>query len=94
MLFGQDEDKRVVKPIICDGRVARLMPNVIDTDAFIPASGEVKKNTAVFVGAMTHQANVDAVMNFQQSTWDKIRERVDGAQLWIVGMSPPQRSRR
>jgi polysaccharide biosynthesis protein PslH len=90
VLFGQHDDKEDVEALADCPRLVRLMPNCVDTDAYSPGHGKVQENVAIFVGAMMHRANVDAVMNFRQSMWIKIRERVGNAELWIVGASPPQ----
>ena len=90
ILLGQEEDKAEVLRLIKKGPLVALMPNVIDTDIVRPEpSTESRPHTAIFVGAMTHQANIDAIMHFYQHIWPLIRERVTDAQWMIVGAWPP-----
>lgn len=90
LLCGQEQDKSEAEEIVGDRSRVRLMPNVIDTDAICPDTRiPVENNTIVFVGAMTHQANVDAVLHFAESVWPLIREKVPDGRWWIVGGKPP-----
>jgi glycosyltransferase involved in cell wall biosynthesis len=90
LMLGQEEDKAEVRKWVKGRAEVALMPNVIDTDVVRPAAGvPAPGRVAVFVGAMTHQANVDAVNHFFKCVWHRIVGRVLGAELWIVGASPP-----
>lgn len=90
LLLGQEEDKAEVVRLARPGALVALMPNVIDTDVVRPASAAPPKpRTAVFVGAMTHQANVDAIMHFHRHVWNDVRARVPDAAWSIVGAHPP-----
>jgi glycosyltransferase involved in cell wall biosynthesis len=94
LMLGQEEDKVEVLKWVDAGVAVNLMPNVIDTDTVKPTRGDgLGERVAIFVGAMTHQANVDAVTNFFQAAWPQIVERVPGAEWWIVGASPPEEIR-
>jgi glycosyltransferase involved in cell wall biosynthesis len=89
VLFGQEADRKALE-VTGDGRRATaIMPNIVDTDRFVP-TGPPKDNVVLFVGAMTHRANVDAVMNFSASDWPRVRSRMGTAKLWIVGAAPPR----
>lgn len=92
VLFGQDEDMREMSPFIRADAIAGLMPNIVDTDTFKPAPGNGRKRAVVFVGAMSHRANVDAILHFQ-ATWDRIRARAGDVELWLVGATPPDEVR-
>ena len=90
LLLGQHQDKAVVDRLAVDSRNVALMPNVIDTDIIVPHNTyQPASKIAVFVGAMTHHANVDAVLHFFRNAWKEIRSRVPDAEWWIVGGSPP-----
>ena len=91
LLLGQEQDKAEVEKIVGAGPTVGLMPNVIDTAAVAPVRDvEIVPRSAVFVGAMTHAANVDAVLYFADAVWPLIRQQVPDAQWWIVGGRPPQ----
>lgn len=95
LLFGQDEDLAAAASLgIPAGRLA-LMPNVIDTDQSAPSEVESRtENAVVFVGAMTHHANIDAITHFQRVVWPLVRAKVSDAQWWIVGASPTEEIKR
>ncbi len=93
VLFGQDADKVAVEPMIGPDTYTGLMPNIVDTERFAPTGAEVEPNTVVFVGAMSHGANLDAVMHFAHAVWPCVRNRVPDARFLIVGASPPPQVR-
>lgn len=60
-----------------------------DVDRFRPAhEDEIVPGRVVFSGNMQYQPNVQAALWFVESCWDSIRNRVSGAELYIVGQSP------
>ena len=93
VLFGQEEDMRAMASFIREDAVAALMPNIVDTDIFKPGPDAGQSRAVVFVGAMSHRANVDAIMHFQSEMWDNIRARAPDVELWLVGATPPDEIR-
>lgn len=93
VLFGQNEDMRTFAPLLPVDRVTTLMPNMVDTDRLQPTPGAGSSRAIVFVGAMSHRANVDAILHFQAQAWDRIRERASDVELWLVGATPPDEIR-
>jgi polysaccharide biosynthesis protein PslH len=90
LLLGQEEDRAEVARVAHPGAVVELMPNVIDTDAVRPgADDEIRPRSLVFVGAMTHQPNVDAILTFHRTIWPQLRAGFPDAQWTIVGAAPP-----
>lgn len=89
VLFGQDADRVAVAPMLEDNTFYSLMPNIVDTERFRPSAAEVEPNTVIFVGAMSHSANVDAVLHFTRAVWPLVRKRVPDARFIVVGASPP-----
>jgi glycosyltransferase involved in cell wall biosynthesis len=60
-----------------------------DVERFRPArADEVVRGRIVFSGSMRYQPNVQAAQWFVDNCWNVIRERVPGAELFIVGQSP------
>lgn len=91
LLFGQDEDLAAAASLGIPAHRLALMPNVIDTDQLAPSESEPQAdNAVVFVGAMTHHANIDAITHFQRQVWPLVRARVPDAEWWIVGASPSE----
>lgn len=67
--------------------------NGVDFDFFNPDETysdpyEGASNVLVFTGQMDYWANVDAVQWFAHDILPDIRNRVPGAQFWIVGANP------
>jgi len=90
LLLGQEEDRAEVARVAGPGAVVELMPNVIDTALVRPASDEeIRPRSLVFVGAMTHQPNVDAILTFHRTIWPELRAGFPDAQWAIVGANPP-----
>lgn len=91
LLFGQEEDLAAAMRLgIPQDRLA-LMPNVIDTRECAPSDVEpVVGNVLIFVGAMTHHANVDAILHFHKHVWPLVRSKVPDAEWWVVGASPTE----
>ena len=91
LLFGQDEDLAAAAALRIPADRLALMPNVIDTDKCAPSENESQAdNAVVFVGAMTHHANIDAITHFQRQVWPLVRAKVPDAEWWIVGASPTE----
>lgn len=93
VLFGQKEDLRTLAALLPANLVTALMPNIVDTDRLQPAPGAGSSRAIVFVGAMSHRANVDAILHFQAEIWDRIREQASDVTLWLVGANPPDEIR-
>lgn len=95
LLFGQNEDLAAAATLGIPVEKLSLMPNVIDTEQCAPSETEPKSdNVVVFVGAMTHHANIDAITHFQRAVWPLVRAKVPDAQWWIVGASPTEEIKR
>ncbi len=91
LLFGQDEDLAAAAALRIPADRLALMPNVIDTDKCAPSENESQAdNAVVFVGAMTHHANIDAITHFQRQVWPLVRAKDPDAEWWIVGASPTE----
>jgi glycosyltransferase involved in cell wall biosynthesis len=54
----------------------------------VAQDGEVVPARVVFSGSMRYQPNVQAALWFVEQCWAAVRQRVPGAELYIVGQSP------
>jgi len=71
----------------------RVVPHGVDTDFFIPPeeiSWDRDSRNILYVGNFLHYPNVDAVKNFINHCWDRIREEVLDARFYAIGFNPPQ----
>jgi GT2 family glycosyltransferase/Flp pilus assembly protein TadD len=64
-----------------------LMPNVHDV---VPVEcGFHERRDLLFVGGFNHAPNVDSMLYFCREVFPKVREKIPGMKLWIVGSNPP-----
>ncbi len=63
------------------------VPNIVDTDAYTPQSGE-DGNTVVYQGGMDWFPNRDAVEFFIADILPLVRQRVPGVQFLVAGRNP------
>jgi len=67
---------------------AVVLPTGVDTDFFCPPAEEPPAQSLVFVGAYSHQPNVDAVLWFCREILPQVRKLTPEVSLSIVGSSP------
>jgi glycosyltransferase involved in cell wall biosynthesis len=66
-----------------------VLPTGLDTDYFAPQAEAPDPRNVVFYGALANPMNRDAVQYLVRDIMPRIRERVPGARLTLVGSSPP-----
>jgi sugar transferase (PEP-CTERM/EpsH1 system associated) len=88
-------EARRFRELIPDARVD-VLPLVVDTDYFDPASAPAPSGpaTIVFVGVMDYLPNVDAVHHFADRVFPRIQRLAPGARFMIVGQRPNRAVRR
>lgn len=64
------------------------IPTGIDTGFFSPNDGNVEKNSLVFTGSMDWLPNEDAILFFARGILGKVKARVPGVKLRVVGRNP------
>lgn len=64
------------------------IPTGVDVDYFRPLSVGEEANSIVFTGSMDWRPNEDGIIFFAQKILPKVRQRVSGAVLWVVGRNP------
>ncbi|MCC7044039.1 MAG: TIGR03087 family PEP-CTERM/XrtA system glycosyltransferase [Acidobacteria bacterium] len=70
-----------------DARV-EVIPNGVDVDALQPRSVPADCSTVVFCGVMNYAPNEQAAVLLARDVWPKVRQRLPGAALKIVGANP------
>jgi glycosyltransferase involved in cell wall biosynthesis len=74
--------------IASEARIA-VVPNGVDTAYFDePGMPAAPPTRVVFVGLMNYHANVEAAVSFARDIWPRLRSRLPGVTLTIVGASP------
>jgi glycosyltransferase involved in cell wall biosynthesis len=66
-----------------------VLPTGLDTDYFVPQDTAPEARNVVFYGALSNPMNRDAVQYLVRDLLPRIRERVPGTRLTIVGAFPP-----
>jgi sugar transferase (PEP-CTERM/EpsH1 system associated) len=69
------------------GRVA-VVSNGVDAEWLARTGPRPRAPRLVFVGALDYFANVDGIRNFAREAFPRVRERVPGATLRVVGRHP------
>lgn len=83
-----DADRRAVEALGAAGRVERIPVAVpIPGAALDPAGAEPPR--LLFVGSFVHPPNVDAALHLLGALLPRLRERVPGVGLDLVGEGPP-----
>ncbi len=71
----------------------KVVPHGVDTAFYTPPRkkswGRNTKNI-LYLGNFQHYPNVDAVKNFINHCWDRIRQEVPDARFYAIGFNPPQ----
>ena len=71
----------------------KVVPHGVDTAFYTPPRkkswGRNTKNV-LYLGNFQHYPNVDAVKNFINHCWDRIRQEVPDARFYAIGFNPPQ----
>lgn len=80
-------EKDVLRARAPQARVT-VIENGVDTERFVPVSGELARGRVVFMGTMDYYPNIEAVTWFTQKIWPRIRERFPEWQLTLVGGNP------
>jgi glycosyltransferase involved in cell wall biosynthesis len=68
-----------------------VVPTGVDTDRFAPSDGPWDPSNIVFYGSMRNPMNVDALTHLVEEILPRIRKRVPGAHLTVVGASPSEK---
>ncbi len=65
-----------------------VVPHGVDTEYFIPRSGQVQETAVGFLGNYPHDPNRDAVMYFLTEMWAELKRRVSGIKFYVIGRGP------
>jgi glycosyltransferase involved in cell wall biosynthesis len=83
-----DRERDQLLNIAPAARIA-VVPNGVDTAYFdCTAAPAAPLTRIVFVGLMNYHANVEAAVSFARDVWPRLRSRLPGVTLTIVGASP------
>jgi polysaccharide biosynthesis protein PslH len=71
-----------------------LVPNGVDTEYFVPKSGNQKQNNIIMLCAsMDVTMNIDAALRFARESFPRIKTEIPDSEFWIVGRDPPKQIR-
>ena len=82
-----DKDKEILEREF-DGKNVSSIPTGVDTTYFTPSQEPYERDTLVFTGSMDWLPNEDAILFFAREILPKIKTRIPGVKISIVGRSP------
>lgn len=82
-----EDDRQKLWQIAPAARIA-VIDNGVDTAYFAGAPAISPPNHIVYVGSMDNHANIDAAVYFAANVWPRVRDRLPGHSLKLVGASP------
>ncbi len=68
-----------------------VIPNGVDSSFFTPGDTESEPFSMVFTGAMKYVPNFDGIIKFLDEIFPRIKEKVPGAKIYVVGSNPPSK---
>jgi glycosyltransferase involved in cell wall biosynthesis len=87
LLLCSEADRKALEEI-APGKRALVIPNAVDTDAFIPGAGGATR-PIIFTGTLWYEPNLDAARWLAEDIFPLIRSDFPDMELLIVGDHPP-----
>jgi glycosyltransferase involved in cell wall biosynthesis len=66
----------------------RVVPNGVDTSYFAPRP-DPGGATLLFCGSLNMYPNADAMRYFFDDIWERLRDRLNNVEIYVVGRNPP-----
>lgn len=82
-----DTDRRTMEEQY-GARNVRTIPTGVDTEFFTPQGTPALENSLVFTGSMDWLPNEDALLHFAGDILPRVKEKVPGVRLTVVGRNP------
>ena len=83
-----NDRERLALLAVAPGAVVRVVENGVDLGTFRPVAAPSAELAVVFCGVMNYGPNVEGAIWLAKEVWPKVRARVPGARLNIVGAHP------
>ncbi len=80
-----DVERQLILDIVPDGPPLAVVPNGVDRERYRGDFGPVEMDTLVFPGALTYEANFEAMRFFLGEIFPRIRQARPQATLYITG---------
>jgi sugar transferase (PEP-CTERM/EpsH1 system associated) len=80
-----EEDKEGVLRILPDYRRIEVIPNGVDLSLYRPTSSRRKPNSLIYTGALSYEANLNAMQFFLGAVYPLIRQECPDVTLKITG---------
>jgi polysaccharide biosynthesis protein PslH len=84
-----DQEQALVQPLAPRHVMLEVIPNGVDVEACAGAFGSAETDTLVYPGALSYEANFDAVLYFARSILPLIRLERPGVRLRLTGRATP-----
>jgi glycosyltransferase involved in cell wall biosynthesis len=86
VVCSEREQQQLLK-IAPNARIA-VVYNGVDIAYFADEAENAAKTRILFVGLMNYYPNVEAALRFTHDVWPRLRERLPGSRLTLVGATP------
>jgi glycosyltransferase involved in cell wall biosynthesis len=93
-ILACSEVDRHLLQLLCPGVPIHVVPNVVDTDHYVPSDVPTDPCTVLFQGGMDWHPNRDAVTFFAREILPELRRAVPGVTFRVAGRGPSESFRR
>ena len=81
-----EQDHKASQQMISDSKViVEVVPNGVDCQRYRPGAAQIQANTLIYNGALTYDANYDAMHYFLAEIFPLIRQQLPDVSLTITG---------
>jgi glycosyltransferase involved in cell wall biosynthesis len=85
-----DRERDLLQPLAPAHLRLAVVPNGVDTAACSGSFGDPQADTLIYPGALSYEANFDAVAHFLSAIWPRLRTVRPGVRLCVTGRAAPE----
>lgn len=89
-IFVSEVDAQFIRSLNRDIQVSWI-PNGVDVGYFHPREESVEQNSMIFTGNLDYAPNADAALFLTEVLFPRLKEKIIGLTLYIVGNHPPKK---
>jgi sugar transferase (PEP-CTERM/EpsH1 system associated) len=89
-LAVNEKESAKLREMMPDARVVTV-PNGIALDTFASAAPPASEPIAIFCGVLDYAPNEEAALRLTREVWPRVKSRLPGARLFLVGANPTAR---
>jgi glycosyltransferase involved in cell wall biosynthesis len=85
-----ERERELLRPFAPADLGLVVVPNGVDTTACAGSFGDPQADTLIYPGALSYDANFDAVAHFLGAIWPRLRAARPGVRLRVTGRAAPE----